>query len=479
MDNSLFKMDSFFSEYLRRKKKIIPHDLLFFFAKFTSTQGTSFCRELNHAPNSAFQASNHRLWNGVRHFSKLLILPRYTKLGFAGNEEPQHIIPTILSYNDNVVNKAVKAGGRPSALEDIRFHIGNEAVESQSYTSICNPIKHGQVDNWDTMERYWEQCIFKYLRCEPEDHPFILTEPPMNAPENREYTAEIMFESFNVPSLYIGVQAVLALAASFLWDARKEQPARSALLNGTVVDSGDGVTHIIPVIEGYVVPSAIQHIPIGGREVTTFLQQILRERENIPQEETFEIAKYIKESKSFISQNLRKDWEEFIKTTTQSPTPTSNDGIIWKGKKTGQEYKIDLGFERFVAPEIFFDPQLISSEYRKSLAELVDESIQKCPIDTRRSLYKNICLSGGSTMFKGFGSRLQNDLQSLLKERMDKSENSPEVHVSSNKKQRYAVWYGASMLANIPKFSSYCTSKEQYNEHGPSIFRTSTAVPFF
>lgn len=68
------------------------------------------------------------------------------------------------------------------------------------------------------MERYWEQCIFKYLRAEPEDHFFLLTEPPLNTPENREYTAEIMFESFNVPGLYIAVQAVLALTAS--WQSR-------------------------------------------------------------------------------------------------------------------------------------------------------------------------------------------------------------------------------------------------------------------
>ena len=62
------------------------------------------------------------------------------------------------------------------------------------------------VEDWDLMERFWEQCIFKYLRAEPEDHYFLLTEPPLNTPENREYTAEIMFESFNVPGLYIAVQ---------------------------------------------------------------------------------------------------------------------------------------------------------------------------------------------------------------------------------------------------------------------------------
>lgn len=93
------------------------------------------------------------------------------------------------------------------------------------------------------MERFLEQCIFKYLRAEPEDHYFLLTEPPLNTPENREYTAEIMFESFNVPGLYIAVQAVLALAAS--WVSRNIE---DRTLTGIVIDSGDGVTHVIPVV---------------------------------------------------------------------------------------------------------------------------------------------------------------------------------------------------------------------------------------
>lgn len=93
------------------------------------------------------------------------------------------------------------------------------------------------------MERFMEQSIFKYLRAEPEDHHFLLTEPPLNTPENREYTAEIMFESFNVPGLYIAVQAVLALAAS--WTSRQ---LGERTLTGIVIDSGDGVTHVIPVV---------------------------------------------------------------------------------------------------------------------------------------------------------------------------------------------------------------------------------------
>ena len=107
----------------------------------------------------------------------------------------------------------------------------------------------------------------------------------------REYTAEIMFESFNVPGLYIGTQGFLSLAAS--WTRRK---ASERTLTGVVIDSGDGVTHVIPVAEGYVIGSAIKHIPIAGRSITSFIQTILREREiGIPPEQSMETAKAVKE----------------------------------------------------------------------------------------------------------------------------------------------------------------------------------------
>lgn len=97
---------------------------------------------------------------------------------------------------------------------------------------------------------------------------------------SREFTAEIMFETFNVPGLYIAVQAVLALAAS--WSSSSVQE-RS--LTGTVVDSGDGVTHVIPVADGYVIGSCIKHIPLAGRTITQYIQQLMRDRkEPVPSE---------------------------------------------------------------------------------------------------------------------------------------------------------------------------------------------------
>lgn len=322
------------------------------------------------------------------------------------------------------------------------------------------------------MERYWEQSIFKYLRAEPEDHHFLLTEPPLNPPENREATAEIMFESFNVQGLYIAVQAVLALAAS--WSSAK---VTDRTLTGTVIDSGDGVTHVIPVAEGYVIGSSIRHIPIAGRDISSFVQQLLRDRgeTSVPPEDSLRVAEKIKEDYSYVCGDMVKEFGKYDKE------PEKFFGV-YEGEHsvTGKKYKIDVGYERFLAPEIFFNPEIASSDFLTPLPEVVDQVIQTSPIDVRRGLYNNIVLSGGSTMFDHFGRRLQRDLQHIVDGRIQTSElasgslirsTGVPVNVVSHKKQRYAVWFGGSLLASTPEFYNQCHTKADYDEVGPSVVR--------
>ena len=121
------------------------------------------------------------------------------------------------------------------------------------------------------MEKFWHRAIYSQLRCEPEEHRFILTEPPLNTPENREQMAEIMFETFNVKGLFIGVQATLALYAQISGPDNKSMA--NGDLTGTVIDSGDGVTHVFPVSDGSVISSCVKHIPLAGRDITKFILQ--------------------------------------------------------------------------------------------------------------------------------------------------------------------------------------------------------------
>ncbi|KAA0715348.1 Actin-related protein 3 [Triplophysa tibetana] len=338
----------------------------------------------------------------------------YTKLGYAGNTEPQFIIPSCIA-----IKESAKVGDQAQrrmmkGVDDLDFFIGDEAIDKPNYATKW-PIRHGIVEDWDLMERFMEQVIFKYLRAEPEDHYFLL--------------------------------AVLALAAS--WTSRQ---VGERTLTGTVIDSGDGVTHVIPVAEGYVIGSCIKHIPIAGRDITYFTQQLLREREvGIPPEQSLETAKAVKERFSYVCPDLVKEFNKY-----------DTDGSKWIKQYTG--------INAISKKEFTIDP----------ISEVVDEVIQNCPIDVRRPLYKNIVLSGGSTMFRDFGRRMQRDLKRTVDARLKLSEELSggklkpkpiDVQVITHHMQRYAVWFGGSMLASTPEFYQVCHTKKDYEEIGPSICR--------
>lgn len=413
------------------------------------------------------------VWTCVVVHPDNLTLPSYSKIGYAGNMQPQCIIPSCIAVKEygKVGNRDTRRLG--TGLDDLNFYIGDEAIaaEGKNDFSLKWPIRHGIIEDWDLMQRYMEQVIFGVLRAEPEDHFFLMTEPPLNTPENREYLAEIMFETFNIPGLYIAMQAMLALVAS--WGARK---AEERSLTGTVIDSGDGVTHVMPVVDGYVVGSCIKHIPIAGRDITSFIQQLLRERESgIPPDLSMEVAKKIKERYCYICSDIAR---EFRKYDLDPQRWLSTKDVVEHPKHPPVTF--DVGYERFLAPAVFFHPEFVSRDYTESISTVVDGVIQNSPIDARRGLYANIVLSGGSSMFKNLGRRIQRDIQSIVNTRLEMTEKltggrmkpTPiEVNVVSHRMQRYAVWLGGSILASTPEFYTACHTRAQYEEYGPAICR--------
>ncbi|KAI9834130.1 MAG: Arp2/3 complex subunit, actin nucleation center [Phylliscum demangeonii] len=415
----------------------------------------------------------------------------FSKLGFAGNDSPSFVFPTAIATKTAGGASGGSGSGRPAVAnkpsfltggagpgshlsakrgtEDLDYFIGDEALVAANGPGygMHYPIRHGQIENWDHMERFWSNSIFKYLRVEPEDHYFLLTEPPLNPPENRENTAEIMFESFNCAGLYIAVQAVLALAASW-------SPSRLSdrSLTGTVIDSGDGVTHVIPVAEGYVIGSSIKSIPIAGRDITYFVQSLLRERGE--PDSSLKTAERVKEEFCYVCPDMVKEFGRY----DREPDRFFQTHTVRHAN--GRSVPIEVGYERFLAPEIFFNPEMYSSDFLTPLPTVVDAVIQSSPIDVRRGLYKNIVLSGGSTLYRDFGRRLQRDIRHLVDARIRASEarsaaglrsTGLEVQVVSHKRQRHGPWYGGSLLAQTPEFRNYCHTKAEYDEIGPGIVR--------
>ena len=416
----------------------------------------------------------------------------FTKMGYAGNLDPDFVFPTAIA------DLAKKSSLSVSTKNDeYNYYIGDEAVriaaESQNHT-LFYPMQKGIVENWDMMEKYWHQSIYNYLKCDPQEHYFVLTEPPMNPPENRENVAEIFFETFNVPGLYIGVQAVFALMgcnstfdqnSSTELDGLISEDQRKAIseLTGVVVDSGDGVTHVVPICDGYVLGSNIKHIPIAGRSITKFMEQMIRERaEPIKTEDLYLATMDLKEKHGYVADDLLEEYAKFDTKQENEETKKPKQSKSFKkfkgtGKISGQEYNIRVGYELFLGPESFFSPEIIDKNWKMSLDETIDNTIQQCPIDYRRKLYSNIVMSGGSTQFKNFDKRLMKSLQVRVDDRLKKNATEDfkptpiHVCVTNNLAQKHVVWLGGSTLASSKDFGRIVHTREEYLEKGPTCCR--------
>ncbi|KPI88496.1 actin-related protein 3 putative arp3 [Leptomonas seymouri] len=377
-----------------------------------------------------------------------------TRLGYAGNSEPTFVQPTVCAWAEHLSYETL--------------HIGHEAIQrlrstitTASAMHRCRLLDHGTVVDWNLYEEYWRHLFNRHLCLESSDVGVVLAEAATAAPSQRELTAEILFESFGVPQLSIRSQALFALSS-----------VGRGSDTGLVVESGAGVTEVVPVVDGYALHSAAQRFPLAGEDVTQYVLDSLREHACNPEAEcAWDVAEQVKRLHCYVASDIV---EERARFDAGPPAHIIHHRAVHS--RTGQPYEVEVGYEQFLAPEVMLRPTLLQPQWAATLPNRMDAAVWACPVDCRRRLYANVVVTGGNMRFPGLSRRLECALSKLLEERAagfsaasKGTQVKPvdcQVHVTDCSHDLSAVWKGGSLFGASPRFAAEAVTRAAYQERG-------------
>ena len=337
------------------------------------------------------------------------------KAGFAGDDAPKVVFPSMVGY-----------------AHDGTMYVGDEAQKKIGVLNIKRPIQHGIVTDWHNYEVLLRHA-FNALDVDPAGRAVLMTEAPLNPKANRERMTQMCFDTFGMSAMYVAIQAVLALYAS-------------GRTTGIVLDSGYGVSHTVPIYEGYALPHAIIRLDLAGVDLTDYMAKLLNESgHGFNTRSEFEVLRDIKEKLAYVALDYEAEIGHAAKKTYGLP-----DGS-----------EITIGDERFRCPETLFQPAFIGME-SAGIHETTYNSIMKCDVDIRKDLYANTVLTGGTSMLPGIADRMQKEISALAPPTM-------KIKIIAPPERKYSVWIGGSILASLSTFQQMWISKAEYEDSGASI----------
>ncbi|XP_032270723.1 actin, alpha skeletal muscle 2-like [Phoca vitulina] len=454
----------------------------------------------------------------------------FSKVGFSGTEAPLAMFPTILGKlrHDNPL----------VGMQEEDWFIGDEAQKKRGELNLQHPISRATITNWDNMEKIWHHSFYQALRIAPEQHPLMVTEPPLNITSNKEKMSQgvtsllsemqtqqrsvpfdvsvllhvgpawksspdsrapnfpldlpprkelvILFETFNVPALYLANQGVLSLYAS-------------GRTSGTTIESGEGMTYFVPVIDGCPLHQSTIQMDMAGQDLTLYLLQLLTDSgHSLVSTGDWEYIRHVKEKCCYVALDFDKE-----KLKADSPSYAQKYQL-----PDGQE--ITLGQEKFLCPEGLFQADImvrvdlseqghsqhcdesgvfaaqahacwvwhvLDDSRRSAFSDFIPrlrgrnglgihmkafQSVSSCNSALWKVLFGHIVLSGGTSSCSGLRFRMQREIAALVSPTIN-------VKVSTCPSSIYSAWLGGSILCSLSTFKDMWVTSKEYKDIGSSI----------
>lgn len=358
------------------------------------------------------------------------------RLGYSREMEPKIIFPNYIG--EPKYNKILKVFNRDNEEIKERF-LGNDCSPYLGIIKLRYPVQHG-VFIKDTDISLVFNYIYKSLDINKEqikNHQLLLTEPLLNPNDNREKIASILFEKYQVPGLYFATQPILSLFAA-------------SSTSGTILESGDGVTQVCSVFDGYSIPSSFIRYNYGGRDITEYLQQLLKKRgHHLNSDTEYLFVKNMKEKFCYSSTGLG-DYSIIKKSEinkTKVPLPDCKEII--------------LDSEKNIASQVLFLPA-IAGKNCLGVHQMVVTSIGKVDLELRTKLYSSIILSGGNSLLKTFGENVHNEVKNLVPR-------NTKVKTHTPQRPTLSAWTGGSIITSLELFKDMWVTQKDWEENGKNI----------
>ncbi|KIM45811.1 hypothetical protein M413DRAFT_16653 [Hebeloma cylindrosporum] len=407
------------------------------------------------------------------------------RAGYAGDDTPKAIIPSSYGYHPAAPEADVTMSENAEQAEPgnkfAQIFIGQNGPSVwRAGMEIGNPLADGMIQDFNPIKPLIDHALSKVMRCNPSEHPILVTEPTWNTPYNRERMAEIMFEEFNVPAFYIANTGVLNAFAA----------GRGSAL---VIDVGEAMASVTPVVDGFVLRKGLAYSPLP-KLVHAHARHLLvsptTQRRGIDLIPYQLIANKLPVDPGALPNfALRQDriagttdsWRAWAQAREVDEWVQTIAGVLdqgWNDQLAAQRpvrqyefptgYNMYFGSERYQVGEQFFyhSPQLASNaNLPKSIPALITEALRACDPELRQVLMGNVVLTGGGSQFSGFADRLSTELtRSFPHVRLTK------IHAPGNPiERRYGAWLGGSILASLGTFHQLWISREEWQEHGKAI----------